>query len=105
MAKFLLRAKYTSQGIKGAVKEGFAAREKYVTGLIDTLGGKTEAWYYAYGPDDVIIIVDAEPTATQAISLAINQSGSVELTITPLITSAELDQARRKLPDYRAPGA
>jgi uncharacterized protein with GYD domain len=105
MAKFLLRAKYNSQGVKGAVKEGFASREKYVAGLIEMLGGKIEVWYYAYGPDDVIVVIDAEPTIAQAISLAINQSGSVEINLTPLITSAELDQARGKLPDYRAPGA
>jgi hypothetical protein len=53
----------------------------------------------------VIVVIDAEPTIAQAISLAINQSGSVEINLTPLITSAELDQARAKLPDYRAPGA
>jgi uncharacterized protein with GYD domain len=105
MAKFLIRAKYTSQGIRGAVAEGFASREKYLRELVDSLGGTTELWYFSYGPDDVIVVLDAEPAAAQAISLAVNQSGSVELSLTPLITSAELDEARGKLPDYRAPGA
>ena len=29
MAKFLIRAQYTPQGLQGAVKEGFASREDY----------------------------------------------------------------------------
>ena len=105
MAKFLIRAKYTQAGIQGAVKEGFASRESYVKSLISSMGGTTEAWYYVYGEDDVIVIVDAQPAAAVAISLAVNQSGSVQLTTTPLLTSAEMDEARARLPEYRPPGA
>ena len=49
MAKFLIRAQYTPEGLQGAVKEGFASREDYLRGLIESLGGKTEAWYFSYG--------------------------------------------------------
>jgi len=105
MAKFLIRAKYTQSGLQGAIKEGFAARESYIKGLMQSMGATTEAWYWAYGQDDVLIIVDAEPSAAIAISLAVNQSGAVELSTTPLMTSAELDEARGRLPAYRAPGA
>jgi uncharacterized protein with GYD domain len=105
MAKFLIRARYTASGTQGAVKEGFANREAYIRSLIESVGGKTEAWYFTYGEDDVIVIVEAEPAAALAISLAVNQSGSVQLTTTPLLTAAEMDQARALLPQYRAPGS
>ena len=105
MAKFLIRAKYNPVGIQGAIKEGFANREAYIKGLIESLGGKTEAWYFVYGEDDVIVIVDAAPDAAVAISLAVIQSGAVQLTTTPLLTAAEMDQARARLPQYRPPGA
>ena len=105
MAKFLIRAKYTQSGLQGAVKEGFAARESYIKGLIKSMGGTTETWYWAYGQDDVLVIVDAEPSVAIAISIVVNESGAVELSTTPLITSAEMDEAKGKLPAYRAPGA
>ena len=105
MAKYLIRVRHTAAGLQGTVKEGFAAREAYMRGLVQSQGGKVEAWYHAYGEDDLIIIVEAEPAAALAFSLAINQSGTVHLTITPLLTSAEVDEARGRLPQYRAPGA
>ena len=104
MAKFLFSASYTQAGIQGAVREGFGSREAYIKGLVESAGGRMEVFYWAYGKDDVIVVIDAEPASAIAISMAINQSGAVKLTTTPLLTSAEMDQARAKLPQYRAPG-
>ena len=105
MAKYLIRVRHTATGLQGSVKEGFAARETYMRGLIQSQGGKVEAWYHAYGEDDLIVLIDAEPAEAVAFSLAINQTGAVHLTTTPLLTSAEMDEARGRLPQYRAPGA
>ena len=105
MAKFLFRGQYSPEGTKGVVKEGFAAREEYSRALIESAGGKTEAWYFSYGQEDLVIIVDAEPAAAVGISLAVNQTGVVRLTTTALLTSAEMDAARSRMPQYRAPGA
>jgi uncharacterized protein with GYD domain len=104
MAKFLIHGKYTQAGFQGVVKEGFGAREAYIRTLMESVGGKVEAFYFAYGQDDVIVLIDADASAAAAISLAVNQSGSVELSTTPLLTAAEMDEARAKVPDYRAPG-
>ena len=105
MAKFLFRAQCSPEGLQGVVKEGFASREDYLRGLIESLGGKTEAWYFSYGEDDVVVIIDAEPAAALALSMAVNQSGVVRLNTTPLLTSAEVDAARSQVPQFRAPGA
>jgi uncharacterized protein with GYD domain len=105
MAKFLIHGKYSQAGIQGAVKEGFAARESYVRTLTESVGGKVEAFYFAYGHEDVILLIDADASAAAALSLAVNQSGSVQLSTTPLLTAAEMDEARAKIPNYRAPGA
>lgn len=40
-----------------------------------------------------------------AASLAINASGAVRASTTPLITPEEMDAASKKSPAYRAPGA
>ena len=105
MAKFLFRAQCSPEGLQGAVKEGFASREDYLRGLIESVGGKTEAWYFSYGVEDVVVIIDAEPAAALALSMAVNQSGVVRLSTTPLLTSAEMDAARSQVPQFRAPGA
>ena len=68
MAKFLFRAQYSPQGLQGAVKEGFGNREDYIRGLIETVGGTTEAWYFSYGLEDLVVIVDAEPAAALALN-------------------------------------
>ncbi|MCP2242321.1 GYD domain-containing protein [Lentzea aerocolonigenes] len=104
MAKFLIHGRYTQAGYQGLVKEGFGAREAYIRTLMESVGGKVEAFYFTYGQDDVIVLIDADVSAAAAISLAVNQSGSVELSTTPLLTAADMDEARAKVPDYRAPG-
>ncbi len=105
MPKFLLRGSYTAAGVEGSIKEGFASRQQYITSLVEGLGASVEAMYWAYGSDDVILITDA-PDASIAVatSLAVNQTGAVQLTTTPLLTAAEMDAAVAKLPAYRPPG-
>ena len=70
------------------------------------MGGKLEAFYYAFGDSDAFVIVDAPDNATTAaISLAVNSSGAVTLKTTPLLTPEEIDQAAQKTVSYRPPGA
>ena len=105
MAKFLVRASYTPQGLEGVIEEGFAARQAAVTALIEGTGGVVEAFYFAYGDDDVIVIFDGDEAAAIGLSLAVNRSGAVELSTVPLLTAEQMDAARTRLPDYRPPGA
>jgi len=106
MAKFLAKAKYTAEGVKGVMKEGGSARVAAVTKLIEGLGGKVEAFYFAYGDCDAYIITDlADEAAGLALSLAVNASGAVTLDMVPLITPQQMDAATKKTVGYRAPGA
>lgn len=104
MAKFLIRASYTQAGLEGVIKEGFASREAAVTALVEGSGGSLEGFYFAYGEDDVIAVFEGDEAAAIALSLAVNRTGSVELSTTPLLTAEQMDAARSRLPDYRAPG-
>ena len=105
MAKFLIRAPEIPEGLQGAVKEGFASREDYLRGLIESLGGKTEAWYFSYGREDVVVIIDAGACGGACSLNGREPSGVVRLNTTPLLTSAEVDAARSQVPQFRAPGA
>jgi uncharacterized protein with GYD domain len=87
------------------LKEGGSKRRAAVQKIVEGLGGKLEAFYYAYGEDDAVIIVDLPDTASGlAISLTVNASGAVRLSTTPLIAPEEIDAASSKTVDYKAPG-
>ena len=106
MPKFLIKASYNVDGARGLMKEGGTGRRKVVEGLVQKLGGKVEAFYFAYGEADVYVITDMpDVTAGLAVSLAVNASGAVRLQTIPLITPEEIDAATKKAVAYRAPGA
>jgi uncharacterized protein with GYD domain len=106
MPKFMIKASYTAEGARGLLKEGGTGRRTAVQKLVEGVGGKVEAFYYAYGDADAYIIVDVpDANAGLAISLAVNASGAVRLSTIPLITPEEIDAAGKKSVAYRAPGA
>ncbi len=65
-----------------------------------------ECMYFAFGDTDVFGIGDfPDDASATAFSLIANASGSVKVTTTPLMTAEDLDEAVRKSPTYRPPGA
>ena len=75
MAKYLIKAKYNADGVKGVMKDGGSGRVAAVTKLTKSLGGKVEAFYFAYGECDAYLIVDVKDEATVlSLSLAVNAS-------------------------------
>jgi uncharacterized protein with GYD domain len=106
MPKFMIKASYSPEGARGLLKEGGTGRRAAVQKLVESIGGKVEAFYFAYGEDDAYVITDVpDATAGLAISLAVNASGAVRLSTIPLITPEEMDTACKKSTPYRAPGA
>jgi uncharacterized protein with GYD domain len=105
MPKFLYQASYTGEGTKGLLKEGGSKRRAAVEEVMKALGGKVEAFYYAFGDPDVFLIADVPDQASAAaLSLAVNASGAVHLKTTVLMTPEEMDAAAKKTVSYRAPG-
>jgi uncharacterized protein with GYD domain len=106
MAKYLIKASYNPEGVRGLIKDGGSKRRAVVQKLVEGLGGKIEAFYYAYGADDAVIIVDLpDASSGVALSLTVNATGAVRLATTPLITPEEIDAASKKTVDYKVPGA
>ena len=106
MPKFLIKASYTTDGVRGLLKEGGTGRRAAVVKLIEGLGGKVESFYFAYGEHDAYVISDLPDATTGiAISLAVNASGAVRLSTIPWITPEDIDAASKKSVTYRAPGA
>jgi uncharacterized protein with GYD domain len=105
MAKYMVMASYTAEGAKGLLKEGGTKRRQSAEAAIKSAGGKLEAFYFAFGESDAVVIIDAPDHATVAsASLAINASGAVRTKTIVLLTPEEIDEASRKKTTYTAPG-
>ncbi|MFG1666184.1 MULTISPECIES: GYD domain-containing protein [unclassified Streptomyces] len=106
MPKFLIQATYTSEGTKGLLKEGASGRRAAVDQVVSGLGGKVEAMYFAFGQDDIVMIVDfPDPVSMAAVSLTVKASGALHTRATPLLTVDEIDEASRRQVAFRAPGS
>jgi uncharacterized protein with GYD domain len=103
---YLWRASYTTEGVKGLLKDGGSKRRSIVQQSIEQAGGKLHAFYFALGEADVISIAEFPDTATAvAVSAAVNATGLVHLSSTLLVTPDEVDAAAKKTVSYRPPGA
>ena len=114
MSKFMYSGSYTSDGVKGLLKEGGTARRDETTRIVESLGGKLEAYYWCYGSTDFLAIMDFPDHTTflnsciqvvTGMALNIAASGKFQGNITPLITVEEMDEmVKVNLGDYRMPG-
>jgi uncharacterized protein with GYD domain len=101
----MIQATYTAEGTKGLLAEGGTKRREAAAKAIKAAGGKVEAFYFAFGKSDAIVIVDLPDNASAAAaSLSINTSGVVTTSTTVLLTPAEIDEAAKKSVPYRGPG-
>jgi len=106
MAKFLIQGSYTADGAKGLIKEGGTGRRAAVEKSLEGLGGKLESFYFTYGTNDVNVICDVPDAITGvALSLAVNASGAVRISTTPLLSVEDMDAACKKVVSYRPAGS
>jgi uncharacterized protein with GYD domain len=106
MKKYLIKGTYTGDGTKGLIQEGGSGRKAAVEKMLAQIGGKVEAFYYAFGEDDVIVIVELpDDISAAATGLRVNAAGLVRISMTVLLTPEDIDAAAKKSVSYRAPGA
>ena len=108
MAKYLIEASYSHEGLKGLIKDGGTGRRAAVEAATKALGGNVESMYFAFGTSDVYITVEAPDNVTAAaFALAVGATGAAShLRTIVLLSPEEVDQAAKKSPgaSYRAPG-
>ncbi len=105
MPKFLWQASYTSEGVQGVLKDGGTGRRAAIEKLVQGLGGRLEAFYFAFGSDDVIVVADLpDQRSAAAVGLTVNAQGRTQLKTTVLLTPEEIDEAVKTTVDYRPPG-
>ncbi|MCX7893368.1 MAG: GYD domain-containing protein [Burkholderiales bacterium] len=105
MAKYLLKVNYTVEGARGLVKDGGTKRRAAAQKAAESVGGRVESMYFAFGDTDAYVIADMPDHASvAAITLALAASGGATGRTTVLLTPEEMDQACRKSPAYQPPG-
>jgi uncharacterized protein with GYD domain len=106
MARFLIEASYTEEGIK-ALREPEAPRTNVavdhrasIAKAAEGLGGKLESLYFfSVGSHDVMMIVDLPDAAAvneASATLAATAAGLYRTKTMPLLTAEEIDAAARE---------
>jgi|SRR5215469_4349943 len=94
MAKYLAKVSMTAEGMRALRQEKASGRRAMVSHMFEAAGGKLEAFYYAFGQDDLFIIADVPDNVSVAsLSILVNSAGLVHASITPLLTVEEMDRA------------
>jgi uncharacterized protein with GYD domain len=105
LPKYLWQVSYTAEGARGLAAEGGTGRRSAVEAMLKSVGGSLEAFYYAFGSDDLIVIADVpDNVSVAALSLRTAIGGAARSRTTVLLTAEEVDEASRVNVEYRAPG-
>ena len=106
MSKYLIKASYSPEGIKGVMTKGGTARVDAIEKLVAGVGGSMESFYFAFGGDDVYVVVDApSPEAMAAVAGTVTSTGALSSYETVvLLTAEQLDAAAKLSVDYTPPG-
>lgn len=89
-----------------ACREGASGRRAAVEQVVAGLGGRIEAMYFAFGADDLVMIVEFPDNVSMAAAgLTVKAGGALRTRATPLLTLDEIDEAAHRQVSFRAPGA
>lgn len=106
MPRYLLTARYTSEGAKGLLAQGGSARRTAAEKSAADLGGSVETFDFAFGEDDVYAIIEMpDNKSAAAMAMTISASGRVHVHTTPLMTPEEVDLAVQHKVTYSPPGS
>ena len=105
MKKYLIKACYNANGVKGLIEDGGTQRKLVVQKMLAGLGGKIESFNYAFGEHDVYIITELpDDISAAAVGLRVKSTGLVSISTTVLLSPEDIDAASKKSVNYRGPG-
>ena len=106
MSKYMIKASYSPEGMKGVMAKGGTARVDAIEKLVGGVGGSMESFYFAFGNDDVYVIVDAPtPEAMAAVAGTVSSTGVLsDYQTVVLLTADQMDAAANLSVDYTPPG-
>lgn len=110
MAKYAVTGGYTADAWAKMI-ENPGDRVAAITKALETLGGKLDSFYWSFGDDDFLGVIEVpDDTAAAAFSVAVGSSGSLRnLRTIKLISLDEgrkvLEKAKATKAVYAPPGA
>ena len=105
MPKYLWQVSYSVDGARGLLSDGGSARSAAIAEMVESVGGRVEACYFAFGPHDLVVIGEVpDDVAAAALSVRTAASGAAVSRTVPLLTAAQLDETVARHVDYRPPG-
>ena len=106
MAKYLVEASYTREGVAGVQAKGGSSRRDAIATMAEGMGGQLESFYFGFGEHDAFVVVDLpDHEAAAAVALAVNASGGATVKTTVLLTPEQVDEAAKRSVEYRPPGS
>src|SRR5918992_1054461 len=97
MPKYLFEASYTFEGVKGVQREGGSSRRDAVAKAVESVGGRLESFYFAFGDRDAYVIVDLpDNESAAAVALTVNAAGGATVRTVVLLTPEEVDAAAQR---------
>ena len=106
MPRFLFEASYTLEGVKGVQSAGGTSRRDAVAQVAESIGGRLECFYFAFGDRDAYVIVELpDNESATAVALTVNAAGGATVKTVVLLTPDEVDAAAKRSVDYRPPGS
>jgi len=104
MPRFLFEASYTVEGVKGLRRQGGSGRREAVARAAQSVGGRLEHFYFAFGDHDAFAIADLpDNESAAAFALAVSEAGGASVRTVVLLTAEEVDAAAKHAVEYRSP--
>ncbi len=102
--RYFFRAVYTAEGMKDLQKRGATALGENVAKFDASVGCRLEVWYFDYAESANYGFVDCpNEIAMATIAATANAAGYVHLTMRPVLTPPEMDQALARSQSIRPP--
>ena len=104
MPRFLFEASYTVEGLKGLRRQGGSGRREAVAKAAQSVGGRLEHFYFAFGDHDAFAVADLpDNESAAAFALAVSEAGGASVRTVVLLTPEEVDAAAKHSVEYRPP--
>ena len=104
MPRFLFEASYTVEGVKGLRRVGGSGRREAVAKAAQSVGGRLEHFYFAFGDQDAYAVADLPGNeSAAAFALAVSEAGGANVRTVVLLTPEEVDAAARHSVEYQSP--
>src|SRR5947209_13006824 len=106
MPRYLLKIKYSVDGIGGVRKDGGTARAAVARKLMESVGCRLETFDFVFGDVDAYAVVEAPSNAAVAgAATIVGAAGGASIETVVLMPPAEMDEAARGQAAYTKPGS